>query len=470
VTKAMPSIPGIPPGSRIVGPQPGPQTQFLTSPAEVIIYGGSAGGGKSYALLLDPLYHVNNSKFGSVIFRRTTKQITNEGGLWDTASDLYTSLGDGDRARMIQSPALHAIFPSGMKVSFHHMEHETTRHDWQGSQLPDVKFDELTHFTWKQFNYMISRMRSDAGVIPTLKATTNPDPDSWVRSFIDWYIGEDGFAIPERSGKIRWFIVDGDEVVWGNTRDELIAKFPRSLPKSFTFIRSSVYDNKILLETNPGYLANLHALTRVERARLLDGNWDIRATAGTYFKRSDFEIVDAVPGIAKRVRAWDLAGTERKDTAERRERKAGDPDWTAGVRMSKTDDGLYFVEHIERFREDPPKVAGRVKAIAGQDGRRVRVRLPQDPGQAGKAQVKSYIMMLNGFLVTALPVTGSKEHRAGPASTQAQAGNIKVLRGPWNEAFFSELENFPEGLHDDQVDAFSDAYDELTTTRRVGVW
>jgi predicted phage terminase large subunit-like protein len=242
------------------------------------------------------------------------------------------------------------------------------------------------------------------------------------------------------------------------------------LPKSFTFIRSSVYDNKILLETNPGYLSNLHALTRVEKARLLDGNWDVRATAGTYFKRSDFEVVDAVPGIAKRVRAWDLAGTERKDTAERRERKAGDPDWTAGVRMSKTDDGLYFVEHIERFREDPPKVAGRVKAIAGQDGRRVRIRLPQDPGQAGKAQVKSYIMMLNGFLVTALPVTGSKEHRAGPASTQAQAGNIKVLRGPWNEAFFSELENFPEGLHDDQVDAFSDAYDELTTTRRVGVW
>jgi predicted phage terminase large subunit-like protein len=419
---------------------------------------------------MDPLYQINNSRFGSVIFRRTTKQIQNEGGLWDTACDLYTSLGDGDRARMVQNPVLTAQFPSGMKVGFHHMEHEKHRFDWQGSQLPDAKFDELTQFTWKQFNYILGRLRSDAGVNPSLKGTCNPDPDSWVRSFIDWYIGEDGFAIPERSGVIRWFIVEGDEIVWGSTEQELIDKYPSSLPKSFTFIRSSVYDNKILLENNPRYLANLHALNRVERAQLLDGNWDIRPTAGTYFRRSDFEIVERSPARAQRVRAWDLAGTKRSETQAERERKSDSPDWTVGLRLSKDETGTMYVEHIERFREDPGPTQMRVKNVTGQDGQRVKVRLPQDPGQAGKAQAKGFIVLLSGYTVVTYPVSGSKQHRASPVSTQAQAGNIKVVRGPWNEAFFSEVESFPEGLHDDQVDALSDAFDELNTTKRIGVW
>lgn len=94
---------------------------------------------------------------------------------------------------------------------------------------------------------------------------------------------------------VRWFIIQGEDVIWGKSKQSILLKYPKSLPKSFTFIRSSVYDNKILLEKDPGYLANLNALTRVEKAQLLDGNWNIRPTAGSYFKRSDFEIVDAAP-------------------------------------------------------------------------------------------------------------------------------------------------------------------------------
>jgi predicted phage terminase large subunit-like protein len=231
-----------------------------------------------------------------------------------------------------------------------------------------------------------------------------------------------------------------------------------------------VYDNKILLADNPRYLANLHALNRVERAQLLDGNWDIRPTAGSYFRRSDFELVDAVPARAQRVRAWDLAGTKRQESSEQREKKSSDPSWTVGLRLSKDVGGTMYVEHVERFREDPGPTAQRIHNVTRQDGQRVKVRLPQDPGQAGKAQAKGFITMLAGYTVVTYPVSGSKEHRASPVSTQAQAGNIKVLRGPWNEAFFAELEVFPEGLRDDQVDAFSDAHDELNTTKRIGVW
>jgi predicted phage terminase large subunit-like protein len=454
-----------------VTPQPGPQTQFLSCDADVVFYGGSAGGGKSFALLLDPLYHYGNSLFGAVIFRRTMKQVTNEGGLWDTASELYVPI----QGVAIQSPTYHFTFPSGMQVSFAHMEHEKNRLDWQGAQIPWIGFDELTHFTWRQFSYMFSRNRSASNVAGKIRGTCNPDPDSWVRKFIDWYIGADGYAIPERSGVVRWLIVEGDEIVWANSKRELLDMYPARtegkdiFPTSFTFIRSSVYDNKILLEKDPRYLANLHALSRVEKAQLLDGNWNVRPTAGSYFKRSDFEIVDAVPAGAKRVRAWDLAATKRAENAEQREKKSNDPDYTAGVKISKVGN-IYYIEHVERFREDAPVVASRLKNTATQDGIRTKVRLPQDPGQAGKSQAKSLTASLAGFPVVFYPVTGSKEHRATPLASQAQAGNVKLIRGPWNEAFLSEAENFPEGIHDDQIDAAADAFDELTNIRRSVVW
>ena len=440
---------------RKIAPQLGPQEKFLACDADVVFYGGSAGGGKSFALLLNPLYHVANSKFGAVIFRRTTKQITAEGSLWDEASELYHGMG----AKLNQSD-LSATFPSGMKVTFAHMEYEKDRFSWMGSQIPSICFDEITHFTWKQFSYMYSRNRSGSGVKSQIRGTCNPDPDSWVRRFIDWWIGPDGFAIPERSGVVRWFIMQGEDIIWAKSRQSILLKYPKSLPKSFTFIRSSVYDNKILLEKDPGYLANLNALTRVEKAQLLDGNWNIRATAGSYFKRSDFEIVDAVPAGGKSARAWDLAATKRTETAGSKEKKSNDPDWTAGAKMTKANN-IYYIEHVERFREDAPAVAASIKAVASQDGKRVKVRLPQDPGQAGKGQAKNLVGMLAGYSVAFYPVTGSKEHRATPLASQAQAGNVKLLRGPWNEAFLAEAENFPEGIHDDQIDAAADAFDEL---------
>lgn len=434
----------------IIEAQAGPQTQFLQSSADIVFYGGSAGGGKTYALLLEPLYDIENKGFGAVIFRRTTKQVTSEGGLWDTAIDVYAPLG----ARPNQND-LTLKFPWGSKVTFAHMEHEKNRIDWQGSQIPLIGFDEITHFTWKQFVYMLSRNRSASGAKSRIRGTCNPDPDSWVRRFIDWWIDSNGFAIPERSGVVRYFVIEGDDVIWADSPDDLTAENPTRRPKSFTFIRSSIQDNKILLEKDPDYLANLQALTRVERAQLMDGNWNIRATAGMYFKRSDFEIVDSAPKASKVVRAWDQAGTKKKQGA------SDDPDWTVGVRMSVDSTGTYYIEHVERFREDPARVDAGIRNTAEQDGRGVSVRLDQDPGQAGKAQAGHQTRMLSGYKVKAEPVTGDKETRAKPLSSQAEAGNVKLVRGKWNDTFLTELESFPEGGHDDQVDAASSAFNEL---------
>jgi predicted phage terminase large subunit-like protein len=463
MTAALPTIPA---DAIVIRPQPGPQTQFLSCDADVVFYGGSAGGGKTFALLLDDLYNIDNPKYGSVIFRRTTKQITSEGGLWDTATDLYVAIGGVPK----ENPYYHFDWPSGMKIAFSHMEHEKNRLDWQGSQIAGIKFDEICHFTWKQFSYMLSRNRSDSGVKGTIRGTCNPDPDSWVRKFIDWYIGEDGYVIKERSGVIRWFCVIGDEVFWGDTRQELIDQYGAdTLPLSFTFIRSSLEDNQILMKKDPGYKSKLMALPRVERAQLMEGNWNIRATAGSYFRREDFEIVNAVPAGAKRVRAWDLAGTKREDEGSVEKKKERGPAFTAGVKIARVG-GVYFIENVSRFRVDASKVLLSIKNVATQDGKTVKVRLPQDPGQAGKSQAKSFTKDLSGWPVVYYSVSGSKEARATPLASQAQAGNVKLVAGIWNEAFLSEAENFPEGLFKDQIDAAADAFDELTNTKRIGVW
>lgn len=435
-----------------IAPQPGPQTHFLQTAADIALYGGAAGGGKSFGLLLEPLRHYNNRLFGGVIFRRNTTQIRNQGGLWDQSSQLYPYLKAHPREAMLEW-----VFPKGMAMKFAHLEHDRSVFDWQGTEIPYIGFDELTHFTEKQFWYMMSRNRSTSGVPGYMRATLNPDADSWVRQFIDWWIGEDGFPIPERDGKLRWFIRIEDKMVWADSREELIAKHgPEQLPKSVTFIRSRLTDNQILMKKDPAYLANLRALNRVERARLLDGNWNIRPSAGNFFQRAWFPVVDTIPSNAVRsIRFWDLAAT--KPSEENR-----DPDWTRGLKMFKLADGRYLVADVRGLRDTPGKVEEFVKNTASHDGRNTFVGLEQDPGAAGVASIANYVKLLQGYPIKVTKPLRDKPTRASGVSAQAEFGNVLVLRAPWNEEFFRELENFPDGAHDDQVDTLSGAFNALS--------
>ena len=434
----------------VIRPQSGPQEKFLSSPADIAIYGGAAGGGKTWALLMEPLRHVANAGFGAVFFRRSTVQVRNEGGLWDESEKLYPLLAAEPREHV-----LSWSFPSGATVSFAHLEHDKTVLNWQGSQIPLICFDEMTHFSQKQFWYMVSRNRSMCGVRPYIRATCNPDADSWVAEFIAWWLDpETGVAIPDRAGVVRWFVRINDALVWADTPEELEALHPGIPPKSATFIPAKLTDNAALMAADPGYMANLLALPKVERERLLGGNWKIRAAAGLLFKRSWVTVVDAVPADVRAVRGWDLAGTPKVE--------GNDPDWTAGTKIGfSRSTGRYIVMHHVRDRDTPHKIEALISNTASQDGTEVEISLPQDPAQAGKWQAQSLVKMLAGYTARATPEGGDKETRFGPFSAQCEAGNVDVLRGAWNEEWFMNLEGFPEAAHDDDADSTSRAFNTL---------
>lgn len=453
--------------ARIIKPQEGPQTEFLASPADIAIYGGAAGGGKTYGLLMAGLRYKNVQGFGYTIFRRNFNQVFGDGGLWDEAGKMFAGI-KGAQAKLSWRKWVftNKEGKTVSKLSFAHIERDEELKKWQGLQFCGIGFDELTHFSEKAFFYMLSRNRSACGVAPFVKATCNPDADSWVAKFIEWWIDQDtGYPIPERSGKLRWFIRRDEILYWADNPEELWDRFnltseeEKAEPKSVTFIASSVYDNKELLKVNPGYLANLKALSLIERERLLHGNWKIKSSGGLFFKRSQVEIVEAIPNDIQSVcRAWDLAATEEK--------KDGDPDYTAGVLMGRRKDGTLIVLDVINQRIKAGEVEKLIYNTAVMDRKkysfRYKVRIPQDPGAAGKIVAQAYIKKLVGFSVEAVPVTGSKELRATPLAAQWQNGNVAVLAAEWNEGYFNQLESFPESKHDDMVDASSDAFNALT--------
>ncbi len=442
-----------------LSPQAGPQTAFMATNADIVIYGGAAGGGKTFALLLEGLRHKDVRNFGGVIFRRNYNQITAEGGLWDASHKIYDMVPGMTSGK---TPKLHWNYPSGGRLNFAHIACDEDLSSWQGTEICYLAFDELTHFSRKQFLYMLSRNRSTCGIRPYVRATCNPDADSWVAKFIEWWIDQDtGYPIPERSGRIRYMLVRNDTTYFADTAEELVEQFEDARIedcKTVTFIASKLTDNKVLMESDPGYMANLKALLEVERERLLMGNWKIKPAAGMFFKRSQIgEFLEVLPDdVITWARGWDLAATS--------EDEKGDPAYTAGVLIGKRRCGRYVVADVTNVRLSAGDVRNHIKNTCIMDKKkykRVVERLPKDPGQAGKAQAESFIKYLSGFVVKTIAESGSKETRAEPFAVQWQHGNVDMMLADWNEMYLTQLESFPESKFKDMVDASSAAFAEI---------
>lgn len=419
-----------------IRPQKGPQEAFLSTPADVAFYGGSAGGGKSFALLMEPLRHIGNPQFSAVIFRRTSPQITNPGGLWDESTNLYSVVGATPRKDTYQW-----TFNGGAKVKFAHMQHEKDRLSWQGAQIPLIGFDELTHFEWRQFIYMLSRNRSTCGVKPYIRGTCNPDPESWVKDFIEWWLDDDGYAIKERSGVIRWFVVVSDEIRWFDSREEAITSHPDLMPKSFTFIHSSIYDNRILMEADPGYLANLQALPYIERMQLLEGNWKINVSDGIV-KREWLRYYRELPNVEYYVWSWDTAIKTGQEN-----------DYSAGLLWAACQDGYYLVDCFHEKLEYPELK----RAVEMLYNKRPASKVLIEDKSSGQQLVQDFRRTSRMPVFGVMPgkeIPLDKVTRLQTMSTLFEAGKIFLPHdAPWLADYVHELCGFPNAKHDDLVDA-----------------
>lgn len=398
------------------------QAAFLCPPVTLVrevFYGGAVGGGKTAALLMAALQFVEEPGYSAVLVRRTYPMLESPGSLIPLAKEwLLGTDAEYNEGRH------RWTFPSGATISFRHLDDDRALSDYQSAEYHFIGIDEVTDLTLAQFLFVMTRLRrrADSGIPLRVRSASNPlgRGKEWVQS--------------------RY--VDSDK--------------PDRL-----FISARLEDNPSLDSAEYEEVLRQLGVGSVMFLALREGRWDVK-TEGKTFKRDWFPIVDAdaVPADVRRVRFWDLAATETPKGAEAK--RQGDPDFTVGLRLARSNDGVYYVEDVARFREGPAESERRMAVVRDLDGRSIPVRMEQEGGASGKRLISLYRRgMFDGFDFRGRTSSASKELRAAPVAPRAEAGEIVLVRGPWIEEFLDELAEFPDGLHDDQVDALSGAFAEL---------
>ena len=426
--------------------------------ADWVVYGGSAGGGKSWGLIYEPLRHKENARFRGLLLRRTYAQIANPGGLLDESREMYKRAGGS-----FNTTGMAWTFRSGAQVKFGNLQHGGDEENYQGAQLAYIGFDEATHFSEQQIFYMASRNRSVAGVKPYMRLTCNPDADSWLAKFLDWWIGADGFPLAERAGIVRWFVRHKGEIVWADAPEQLAGRFGADTrPLSATFIPALLQDNAILMKANPEYLASLQALPLVEQMRLLYGNWKVRAEAGKVFNRDWFDILPeaGIPQDGVECRFFDFASSTRQVAG-------ADPDYTATVRLRRFGN-TFYVMHAHQERVPPAQHEGYMRTWIDEDLRRAAntpirymVRWEIEPGSAAQRETWRMVSAFAGLDAMGIAPQGDKLTRAKPLAAQAYVGNVKLAQGGWNEEYLTHMHHQPDWPHDDLMDASSGAFNAV---------
>lgn len=270
-------------------PQP-KQAAFLSRPEDEALYGGAAGGGKSDALLAEALRQVHIPHYRAILFRKTYPQC---GELIDRSRELYTRAFPG----AVYNGQAHCwTFPSGAKIYFGSMQHTRDRINYQGKRYDFIGFDELTHFTWEEYSYMFSRNRPGGpGTRVYMRATCNPGGvgHGWVK---------ERFIAGKKPMQTYW---------------EEIAVEGRVLRRSRVFVPSTVFDNQILLQNDPNYLASLGSLPEADKKALLYGDWnsfsgqvftEFRDNPEGYQSRRWTHVIAPfeIPGHFRRYRSFDF--------------------------------------------------------------------------------------------------------------------------------------------------------------------
>lgn len=438
----------------IYGPSSETHKRFLNCTSDYIIFGGGAGCGKSHQALLLVLKYHKDPNFRAVFIRETSTQLSQAGGLYQEACAMWRTFG----AVFKTHPQMTATFPSGAQVQFKVCGADRDITNYDGGQYSLVVFDEAQNHTQVQVRYLESRIRSKAKGPHQLIATCNPRYDSHLLPFVEWYLDPiSGIPVPEKSGIERYYASYNGALVFGASREELIALYPEIDPQSYTYIAATIKDNPIMKTLNPGYVKRLENLKRVERERLLLGSWFAKESTAGYFKREWCEEIDKAPAdVIHRVRGMDLAASLESESYP-------NPDWTASVMISKTKSGFFIVEHVERYRKLSNGVLGHIVETDKRDkgfNQASTVYTPEDPGAGGKLASMYVVKYLVEHGVDArADKTGSttgKLAKMQPFLSLAEAGWVKVVKGDWNDMWYNELEDYIDGNRtqkDDMWDA-----------------
>lgn len=458
---------------RIVQPYmkhvPHPKQQvFLSLRGREAMFGGAAGGGKSDTLLMAALQYVDVPGYSALLLRRTWPDLTAAGAILDRATDWLTGtpVRKRNEGRMWE-------FPSGAKLSFGYMQYDTDVTKFQSAEFQFIGFDELTHFTERQYTYLFSRLRrprvaclscsrpmkqqTRAGGL-TWTHTTDEDQAKCGPGFPDPMVmnqyppAPDGTQIFDVPLRMRGATNPG-----GIGHEWVRERFinPKTKVQDAIFVPSRISDNPSIDQQE--YYDSLSHLLPVERERLMNGDWDV-TEEGVQFQRHWFKSVRAAPATRMVVRYWDNAAT------------AGAGDWTVGCKLRLDSEGHWFIEDIVRGQWSSEQKQNIILQTAIADGRFCRIVMEQEPGSAGKDVMDMYQRrILLGFPFTPKRSTGDKETRAVPAAIATEAGNVYMVEGQWNKAFLDEIGRFPFAAHDDQVDAFSGAFNFLADMNRSSI-
>lgn len=305
----------------VIFAQRGSQEKAMATTADIVFYGGNRGGGKSIALLMNTLYDIYNPGLNGLIMRNERDDLTD---LISTSEKLiYTDFGTYNRSKDLMT----WNFTSGASLKFSYysgsLNDFITR--FRGKQYSYIGIDEVTQIEFEKFKFLITCNRNAVGIHNRFMGTCNPDPDSWVRKFIDWWIGEDGLPIEERDGVVRYCFMDGDSVdtiFWGDTPEEVYEQCAHIIDslwkkeyeelgfnkktmfiKSATFIKGKLEENIALISTDPNYTANLAQQSAEARARDLAGNWNYKTIGGDRITMEDMEkFYDAPIDISDKTR------------------------------------------------------------------------------------------------------------------------------------------------------------------------
>lgn len=393
------------------------QWEFLMAENKDVFFGGAAGPGKTDALLMAALMYVDESDYAAILFRRTFTNLTKANSLIPRSKKW---LKDTDASWNGKDHTW--TFPSGATLEFGHMQYEDDRFNYNSAEYQFIGFDEICEFLERQYTFLFSRLRRtvESDVPLRFRAAGNP-----IGPGFEWV-------------KARYV----DQEVTDHER----VRIPASLEDNPHVRREEYRDS----------LSHLDPITQ---EKVMNGSWEI-AEEGEKFKRAWFDLVDEAPKDARRVRYWDLASTAEKGD--------NDPDWTAGALLAMKD-GRFWLDDIKHFRADDYWVEKTVKQTAQLDNQRypnVLIRMEREPGSAGKSLIGHYRRdVLVGFAFDGDRVTGPKTVRANPVASAAKAGNLKLVKGGWNDDFIREAVKFPSAdEHDDQIDALSGAHNALADT------